>query len=74
MPKGDPCQRQACDIQACLQAYKYNEAKCIHVIEAMRKCCDKFDSQQSVCCSGFLKTHGRHSRKGSESESSVKTS
>ncbi|RKP05449.1 mature T-cell proliferation 1 neighbor protein-like protein [Thamnocephalis sphaerospora] len=36
-----PCQREACDIQACLQSNGYNEARCKRVIEALRVCCQR---------------------------------
>ncbi|XP_016123156.1 cx9C motif-containing protein 4-like [Sinocyclocheilus grahami] len=39
MPQKDPCQKQACAIQRCLQANKYIESLCEDVIQAMRKCC-----------------------------------
>ncbi|KAM7371812.1 hypothetical protein PAMP_009022 [Pampus punctatissimus] len=52
MPKKDPCQKQACAIQACLQANKYVESKCEDVIREMRRCC-KTHVANSICCSGF---------------------
>ncbi|XP_051797535.1 cx9C motif-containing protein 4-like isoform X2 [Acanthochromis polyacanthus] len=39
MPQKDPCQQQACAIQKCLQANKYNESMCEDVIRKMRRCC-----------------------------------
>uniref|UniRef100_A0A671KG81 C-x(9)-C motif containing 4 homolog (S. cerevisiae) n=1 Tax=Sinocyclocheilus anshuiensis TaxID=1608454 RepID=A0A671KG81_9TELE len=41
MPQKDPCQKQACAIQRCLQANKYIESLCEDVIQATRKCCDE---------------------------------
>ena len=35
-----------------LSANNYNEAKCEHVLEAMRKCCEKYH-EESSCCAGF---------------------
>ncbi|XP_041943430.1 cx9C motif-containing protein 4 [Alosa sapidissima] len=55
MPKKDPCQKQACEIQKCLQANKYIESRCADVIQAMRKCCAAQVGKESVCCSGFIK-------------------
>ncbi|XP_078612978.1 cx9C motif-containing protein 4-like [Branchiostoma floridae x Branchiostoma japonicum] len=55
--KPDPCQRQACDIQVCLQANNYKESRCESVLRAMERCCEKPWAQDSVCCSGFRKTH-----------------
>ncbi|CAK6971173.1 hypothetical protein F2P81_015146 [Scomber scombrus] len=52
MPKKDPCQKQACAIQKCLQANKYVESMCEDVIRAMRRCCETH-SANSICCSGF---------------------
>lgn len=49
MPKGDPCQKQACDLQVCLQGAKYQEEKCAKFIEALRNCCKKFADRSDVC-------------------------
>ncbi|XP_026875187.1 cx9C motif-containing protein 4 [Electrophorus electricus] len=57
MSQKDPCQKQACAIQKCLQANKYVESRCEEVIRAMRKCCGAHAEMKSVCCSGFLKGH-----------------
>ncbi|KAL0994131.1 hypothetical protein UPYG_G00118110 [Umbra pygmaea] len=56
MPQKDPCQKQACAIQKCLQANKYIETMCEDVIRAMRMCCEQ-TGKNSVCCSGFAKEH-----------------
>ncbi|KAK1163278.1 cx9C motif-containing protein 4 [Acipenser oxyrinchus oxyrinchus] len=55
MSQKDPCQKQACEIQKCLQANKYIESKCEYVIRAMRRCCEVHTAQRSICCSGFVK-------------------
>ncbi|XP_061568184.1 cx9C motif-containing protein 4 [Cololabis saira] len=52
MPQKDPCQKQACAIQKCLQANKYVETLCEDVIQEMRRCCETATGH-SVCCSGF---------------------
>ncbi|XP_028456137.1 cx9C motif-containing protein 4 [Perca flavescens] len=52
MPQKDPCQKQACAIQQCLQANKYAESMCQDVIREMRRCCEA-QTRNSVCCSGF---------------------
>nr|XP_043907277.1 cx9C motif-containing protein 4 isoform X2 [Solea senegalensis] len=52
MPQKDPCQKQACEIQKCLQAHRYVERMCDHVIQEMRRCCEN-QAGKSVCCSGF---------------------
>ncbi|XP_011476347.1 cx9C motif-containing protein 4 [Oryzias latipes] len=52
MPQKDPCQKQACAIQTCLQANKYVESKCEDVIREMQRCCAA-QTGNSVCCSGF---------------------
>ncbi|KAM4535382.1 cx9C motif-containing protein 4 [Fundulus heteroclitus] len=52
MPQKDPCQKQACAIQKCLQANKYLESLCEEVIRDMRRCCEA-QGGNSVCCSGF---------------------
>uniref|UniRef100_A0A8C2H9H7 C-x(9)-C motif containing 4 homolog (S. cerevisiae) n=1 Tax=Cyprinus carpio TaxID=7962 RepID=A0A8C2H9H7_CYPCA len=57
MPQKDPCQKQACAIQKCLQANRYIERLCEDVIQAMRKCCEAHAGENSVCCSGFTKQH-----------------
>ncbi|XP_007560448.1 cx9C motif-containing protein 4 [Poecilia formosa] len=52
MPQKDPCQKQACAIQKCLQANKYMESMCEDVIRNMRRCCEVHRGN-STCCSGF---------------------
>ncbi|KAK2826940.1 hypothetical protein Q7C36_017866 [Tachysurus vachellii] len=53
----DPCQKQACDIQKCLQANNYSESRCEDVIRAMMKCCEAQKGKDSVCCAGFTQGH-----------------
>ncbi|XP_059893575.1 cx9C motif-containing protein 4 [Gadus macrocephalus] len=54
MPPKDPCQKQACAIQTCLQANKYVESMCEDVLREMRRCCQSLSADRvSVCCSGF---------------------
>ncbi|XP_064569210.1 cx9C motif-containing protein 4 isoform X1 [Zonotrichia leucophrys gambelii] len=53
MSRKDPCQKQACEIQKCLQANNYVESKCEAALQEMRKCCARFTKGRSVCCSGF---------------------
>ncbi|XP_009097708.1 cx9C motif-containing protein 4 isoform X2 [Serinus canaria] len=53
MSQKDPCQKQACEIQKCLQANNYMESKCEAALQEMRKCCARFARGRSVCCSGF---------------------
>ncbi|XP_060946201.1 cx9C motif-containing protein 4 [Limanda limanda] len=55
MPQKDPCQKQACEIQKCLQANKYVESMCEDVIREMRRCCET-QAGNSICCSGFRQT------------------
>ncbi|KAM4598082.1 cx9C motif-containing protein 4 [Polymixia lowei] len=55
MPHKDPCQKQACAIQKCLQANKYIESMCEDVIREMRRCCETHGADKSICCSGFSK-------------------
>ncbi|XP_071776792.1 cx9C motif-containing protein 4 [Centroberyx gerrardi] len=55
MPPKDPCQKQACAIQKCLQANKYMESQCEDVIREMRRCCEAQAAGSSVCCSGFFR-------------------
>ncbi|KAF7225607.1 cx9C motif-containing protein 4 [Nothobranchius furzeri] len=52
MPEKDPCQKQACAIQKCLQANNYSESLCENVIREMRRCCEA-QAGKSICCSGF---------------------
>ncbi|KAG7223187.1 hypothetical protein INR49_015795 [Caranx melampygus] len=52
MPQKDPCQKQACAIQRCLQANKYVESMCEDVTRDMRRCCE-MQAGKSICCSGF---------------------
>ncbi|NXR73649.1 CMC4 protein, partial [Pycnonotus jocosus] len=52
MSRKDPCQKQACEIQKCLQANNYLESQCAAVLQEMRKCCARYKGR-SVCCSGF---------------------
>ncbi|XP_068061419.1 cx9C motif-containing protein 4 isoform X1 [Anomalospiza imberbis] len=53
MSQKDPCQKQACEIQKCLQANNYLESKCEAALQEMRKCCARYAKGRSVCCSGF---------------------
>ncbi|XP_077163447.1 cx9C motif-containing protein 4 isoform X2 [Paroedura picta] len=53
MSQKDPCQKEACEIQKCLQANNYMESKCEAVLKEMRKCCGRYPPGRSVCCSGF---------------------
>ncbi|KAM7160545.1 cx9C motif-containing protein 4-like isoform 3-T4 [Macrochelys suwanniensis] len=55
MPQKDPCQKQACEIQKCLQANNYLEARCEAVLQEMRRCCAQYPKGRSICCSGFEK-------------------
>ncbi|XP_055462551.1 cx9C motif-containing protein 4 isoform X1 [Meriones unguiculatus] len=55
MPQKDPCQKQACEIQKCLQANNYVEAKCQAVVQELRKCCARYPKGRSLVCSGFEK-------------------
>uniref|UniRef100_A0A8C9WJS1 C-x(9)-C motif containing 4 homolog (S. cerevisiae) n=1 Tax=Scleropages formosus TaxID=113540 RepID=A0A8C9WJS1_SCLFO len=55
MPQKDPCQKQACAIQKCLQANKYVESQCEKEILEMQRCCEALAGRHSVCCSGFTK-------------------
>ncbi|XP_029914314.1 cx9C motif-containing protein 4 [Myripristis murdjan] len=57
MPQKDPCQKQACAIQKCLQENRYVESLCEDVIREMRRCCRTQTAETSVCCSGFSKEH-----------------
>ncbi|XP_030911975.1 cx9C motif-containing protein 4 [Geospiza fortis] len=53
MSRKDPCQKQACEIQKCLQVNNYVESKCEAALQEMRKCCARFTKGRSICCSGF---------------------
>nr|XP_056715751.1 cx9C motif-containing protein 4 [Euleptes europaea] len=53
MPQKDPCQKQACEIQKCLQANNYLESKCEAVLQEMRRCCGRYPPGRSIVCSGF---------------------
>ncbi|CAM9393842.1 unnamed protein product [Bubo scandiacus] len=55
MSQKDPCQKQACEIQKCLQVNNYMESKCETVLQEMRKCCARYPKGRSTCCSGFEK-------------------
>ncbi|XP_075855886.1 cx9C motif-containing protein 4 isoform X1 [Microcebus murinus] len=55
MPQKDPCQKQACEIQKCLQANNYMESKCQAVMQELRKCCAQYPKGRSLICSGFEK-------------------
>ncbi|KXN70173.1 hypothetical protein CONCODRAFT_78994 [Conidiobolus coronatus NRRL 28638] len=39
MSKPNPCQKEACDIQSCLQKNNYSDAKCIDFINKLADCC-----------------------------------
>ncbi|XP_069978194.1 cx9C motif-containing protein 4 isoform X1 [Penaeus vannamei] len=57
--KSDPCQKQACAIQYCLQKNKYQESACQAEIEALRNCCKKW-SKESGCCAGVKLEENDH--------------
>ncbi|XP_075894764.1 cx9C motif-containing protein 4 [Nelusetta ayraudi] len=57
-PQKDPCQKQACAIQHCLQANKYVESMCADVIRDMRRCCE-IHAAKSLCCSGFKNSESK---------------
>ncbi|RKP35786.1 hypothetical protein BJ085DRAFT_15465, partial [Dimargaris cristalligena] len=48
-----PCQKQACDIQACLQKHNYQESHCQQYLEKLRQCCATLLAKggSSPCCS-----------------------
>uniref|UniRef100_UPI00358F84B7 cx9C motif-containing protein 4 isoform X4 n=1 Tax=Myxine glutinosa TaxID=7769 RepID=UPI00358F84B7 len=50
--KRDPCKKQACAIQKCLQENNFQQDRCGRAINEMIRCCAKL-SQPSICCSGF---------------------
>ncbi|XP_039343600.1 cx9C motif-containing protein 4 isoform X3 [Mauremys reevesii] len=62
MPQKDPCQKQACEIQKCLQANNYQEARCEAVLQEMRRCCAQYPKGRSICCSGFEKEEGEREK------------
>ncbi|KAG7321205.1 hypothetical protein KOW79_015620 [Hemibagrus wyckioides] len=68
MPLKDPCQKQACAIQKCLQANNYIESRCEDVIRAMRKCCEVHTGKNSVCCTGFTQEHKNTEDKSERTE------
>ena len=40
LPKKDTsCQKEACNLQACLQARNYDKENCMKFIEALNDCC-----------------------------------
>ncbi|KAM9227754.1 cx9C motif-containing protein 4 isoform 2-T3 [Leptosomus discolor] len=55
MSEKDPCQKQACEIQKCLQVNNYMESKCETLLQEMWKCCARYPKGRSICCSGFEK-------------------
>lgn len=38
----NPCQAQACDIQACIQRHQFQQDKCEHLVQKLYKCCANF--------------------------------
>ncbi|XP_068104199.1 cx9C motif-containing protein 4 [Hyperolius riggenbachi] len=60
--KKDPCQKAACAIQKCLQANNYKDWKCEPELQAMRICCSKLATQESVCCAGFNSTQATNTK------------
>ncbi len=49
MPKRPPCQREACQIQACLEKNGYDSARCEKEIELMRRCCQRIHYKSFIC-------------------------
>ncbi|XP_035470510.1 cx9C motif-containing protein 4 [Scophthalmus maximus] len=64
MPLKDPCQKQACAIQTCLQANKYVESMCEAVIREMLRCCETQAAGNSICCSGFKDSKPTDDKRG----------
>ncbi|CAL1528955.1 unnamed protein product [Lymnaea stagnalis] len=53
MPRKDPCQKYACDLQTCLQANDYQEWHCEPVLQALYDCCARSGYKNSDVCSGI---------------------
>ena len=49
----DPCQRQACAIQDCLQKNNYQEDKCDEHLESLLECCRTVGKHKSSICKGL---------------------
>lgn len=54
----DPCKPQACQIQDCLNANNYDEAKCSKAIDNLYLCCKKWYEvngtiESTTCCPKF---------------------
>ncbi|RZF40382.1 hypothetical protein LSTR_LSTR008812 [Laodelphax striatellus] len=52
MPYKDPCKKFACEIQRCLKENDFQESRCLHCIENLRKCCVTW-KPHSISCSGI---------------------
>lgn len=48
----DPCKKNACRIQDCLERNNFQEKFCLNVLEEMRQCCLKWH-KESLCCTGI---------------------
>ncbi|GBB91596.1 hypothetical protein RclHR1_00190009 [Rhizophagus clarus] len=55
-----PCLREACQIQTCLQNNNYQESRCQKVIEELFKCCEELikSGGESPSCSKIVKKKG----------------
>ena len=49
----DPCKKESCDIQRCLNEHNFDDQRCLDTIEMMLKCCRVW-REKSICCSGFM--------------------
>nr|XP_038953321.1 cx9C motif-containing protein 4 isoform X1 [Rattus norvegicus] len=68
MPRKDPCQKYACELQKCLQANNYSESRCQAALQELPRCCARFPKGVSPVCAGWEKEEEEKSVMGSGSE------
>ncbi|KAL6010646.1 hypothetical protein ACLOJK_001083 [Asimina triloba] len=63
-PSREPCKKQACDIQACLNKNNFDPQRCLNAIELLQSCCEKCEYKSTHCASlsGLLKTNTKQGR------------
>ncbi|EPY52464.1 hypothetical protein SPOG_05286 [Schizosaccharomyces cryophilus OY26] len=40
------CQKEACNLQNCIQRHQYNQSKCEEYVDSLLKCCNSWYSQK----------------------------
>ena len=52
--KKDPCLKNACKLQTCLERRGFDDQKCQNEMNFIRECCETW-WESSIVCEGFIK-------------------